>query len=223
MLAGAPPVQTHISAVFLGADTVWKLRKSVRLSFLDFTDLAERRRTALREFDLNSAAAPGLYRDVVPVVRRADGTLALGGAGEAVDWVVRMARVPAEDFLENRLPDGLDPAMLAALGDSVAAWHAALAPADKDQAAAMPRVAEGNVQAALDAGLPEARVQPVADRGAGRAGRKGSLAARPHRARLCSPRPWRPASGQYLPLAGQAGAVRCAGVRRGPRHHRPRL
>ncbi len=157
-LAGAPPVQTHISAVFLGTDTVWKLRKSVRLSFLDFTDLAERRRTALRELDLNSAAAPGLYRDVVPVVRRADGTLALGGAGEAVDWVVRMARVPAEDFLENRLPDGLDPAMLAALGDSVAAWHAALAPVDKDQAAAMPRVAEGNVQAALAAGLPEARV-----------------------------------------------------------------
>ncbi len=158
-LAGAPPVETHISAVFLGADTVWKLRKAVRLSFLDFTGLLERHRTAWREFELNSAAAPGLYRDVVPVVRRPDGTLALGGEGAVVDWVVRMARVPAGDFLERRLPDGLDPVLLDGLGDSVAAWHAALAPVDKDQAAALPQVAEGNVQAALAAGLPAARVQ----------------------------------------------------------------
>ena len=57
-LAGAPPVETHISAVFLGADTVWKLRKAVRFPFVDFTPLAERRRTALREVELNSAAAP---------------------------------------------------------------------------------------------------------------------------------------------------------------------
>ena len=158
-LAGAPPVETHISAVFLGADTAWKLRKAVRLSFLDFTPLAERRRAALREFDLNRAAAPGLYRDVVPVVRRPDGTLALGGEGEAVDWVVRMARVPADDFLERRLSAGFDPAMLDALGDSVAAWHAALPAAGKDQVPAMRGVAEGNAEAALAAGLPAARVR----------------------------------------------------------------
>ena len=36
-LAGAAPVETHISAVFLGADTVWKLRKAVRLPFVDFS------------------------------------------------------------------------------------------------------------------------------------------------------------------------------------------
>jgi hypothetical protein len=158
-LAGAPPVETHISVVFLGADTVWKLRKAVRLSFLDFSSLAERRRTAFREVDLNRAAAPGLYRDVVPVVRRPEGGLALGGEGEPVDWVVRMARVPAEDFLERRLPDGLDPALLDGLGDSVAAWHAGLAPVYCNQAAALCGVAEGNARAALAAGLPPPRVQ----------------------------------------------------------------
>ena len=170
-LAGAAPVETHISAVFLGADTVWKLRKAVRLSFLDFSALAERHRTALREFELNAAAAPGLYRDVVPVVRRPDGTLALGGAGEAVDWVVRMARVPAGDFLENRLSSGLDAALLDALGDSVAAWHAALPPVDKDQAAALPGVVAGNARAALNAGLKPDRVE------AWRAGALAALAA----------------------------------------------
>ena len=54
-------------------------------------------------------AAPGLYRDVVPVVRHADGTLALGERRRrpVVDWVLRMARVPARDFLEPlRRPEG---------------------------------------------------------------------------------------------------------------------
>ena len=31
------PVETHISLVFVGADTVWKLKKAVRLPFLDFS------------------------------------------------------------------------------------------------------------------------------------------------------------------------------------------
>ena len=157
-LAGAPPVETPISAVFLGADTVWKLRKAVRLAFLDFTDPNERRRSAWREFDLNRQAAPGLYRDVVEVVRRPDGTSALGGEGEAVDWVVRMARLPAEDFLERRLPDRLDGPLLDALADAIAAGHADLEPVYRDQVAAMVVAVESNARAALAAGLPDARL-----------------------------------------------------------------
>ena len=92
--------------MFVGTDTVWKLKKAVRLPFLDFT--AVRRRAGvspLRELELNRPAAPGLYRDVVAVVRQPDGTLALGDdarrrALPVVDWVLRMARVPAADFLD---------------------------------------------------------------------------------------------------------------------------
>ena len=94
-------METHISAVFIGAETVFKLRKALRLVFVDFTGLAERERTARRELELNAPNAPGLYRDVVAVVRRGDGTLALGGEGAVVDWVVRMARVAAGDFLDE--------------------------------------------------------------------------------------------------------------------------
>ena len=74
-LSGRAPVETHISAVFVGTDTVWKLKKAVRLSFVDFSTLAERERTARREVELNAPHAPDLYRDVVPVVRAADGGL----------------------------------------------------------------------------------------------------------------------------------------------------
>lgn len=158
-LAGAPPVETHISAVFIGAVTVFKLRKAVRLAFVDFTTLAERERTARRELELNAPNAPGLYRYVVPVVRHADGTLALGGAGEIVDWVVRMARVPAGDFLDEVAAHGaLPPALLDAMADAVAVLHARNPVVAQDQAAALRGVAEGNALAAHQAGLAPADI-----------------------------------------------------------------
>lgn len=158
-LAGADPVETHISLVYLGTDTVWKLKKAVRLSFLDFTALADRRRFAERELALNFPHAPGLYHDVVPVTRAADGTLALGGEGTVVDWVLRMARVPAGDFLDRVADDGrMTPALLDALGDTVAAYHAALPPLP-DAQPDMDRVIAGNTRAALEAGLPDQRVK----------------------------------------------------------------
>ena len=163
-LSGAAPVETHISLVFLGPRTAWKLRKAVRLSFLDFSDPAARHRFALRELALNRPGAPGMYRDVVPVIRRADGRLGLGRAGgdpaRALDWVVRMARVPAADFLDRRAAAGaLAPSLLAEMGDAVAAYHAQC-PIVRggDPAAAMAAIVAGNALAAREAGLDAASV-----------------------------------------------------------------
>lgn len=163
-LAGAAPVETHISAVFLGADTVWKLRKAVKLAFVDFTTLAERERTARRELELNAANAPGLYRDLVPVIRRPDGTHALGDGGEVVDWVVRMARVPPGDFLDEVAARGaldgplLDAPLLDAMADAVVALHAGNPVVPRDQHAALGQVADGNALAARQAGLDPADI-----------------------------------------------------------------
>src|ERR1700722_8315966 len=84
-LSGGPPRETHISAVFIGPDTVWKLKKAVRMPFLDFSTLDPRAPFLRRELVLNKQAAPGIYRDVVAVSRRPDGTLELGG-DNPVDW-----------------------------------------------------------------------------------------------------------------------------------------
>ncbi len=157
-LAGQAARETHISAVFIGADTVWKLRKAVRLAFLDFTTMGERERTARREITLNSNSAPGLYRDVVAVTRSPDG-LALGGAGEVVDWVVRMARVPDADFLDVIAARGeIAPELLDQIADAVVADHAGRPSASCNQVAALREVAEGNARAARAAGLDDARV-----------------------------------------------------------------
>lgn len=157
-LAVADPIETHISLVFVSRDTVWKLKKAVRLPFLDFTSPAARRRFTLRELELNRPAAPGLYRDVVAVVRRDDGRLAFGAPDDAaaIDWVLRMARVPPGDFLDQvAIAGGLTPQLLNALGDTVAAFHSRLSPARGiNPVAAMREVAHGNAQSAHDAGLP---------------------------------------------------------------------
>jgi aminoglycoside phosphotransferase family enzyme/predicted kinase len=159
-LAGSPPVETHISLVFRGADTVWKLRKAVRLSFLDFSTLEARRHFAQRELALNAPAAPGLYRDVAAIRRRPDGGLTLDDdpALPVQDWVLRMARVPEGDFLDVMAAQGrLDPPLLDAVADAVAAYHAALPPRP-DILPPLRDIALGNVRSALDAGLPADRV-----------------------------------------------------------------
>jgi aminoglycoside phosphotransferase family enzyme/predicted kinase len=156
-LAGAPAIETHISLVFAGADTVWKLKKAVHLPFLDFTRVEDRHHFIARELELNAPAAPGLYRDVAPVVRGAEG-LALGGEGPVVDWVLRMARVPKGDFLDVMAANGrLTSARLDEVADAVAAYHGRLSPRS-GVVPPMRDIARGNAESARAAGLPEPEI-----------------------------------------------------------------
>jgi aminoglycoside phosphotransferase family enzyme len=182
-LAGAAPIQTHISAIFVGRETAWKMKKAVALGFLDFSTLAARAHFCRRELELNQPAARAIYRDVVAITRAPDGRLQEGGAGEAVEWVLRMAPIPAGDFLDAvAARAGLTPALLDALGDAVFALHQAAPKAEvPDAPGAMEAVLSGNLRAARAYG-PRGR--------------------RPHPAL-----PWRSAFGEFVPLAGQAHAL----------------
>ena len=145
--------------VFVGADTVWKLKKAVALSFLDFSTVAAREKFCRRELELNRASAPGLYRDVVPVTRGVLGGLTLGG-GTPVDWVLRMARVPEPDLLDNIVRrGGFDSNLQDAVADAVADYHRKLAPVHGQRASARLRaVVQGNVEAANRAGIDPTRI-----------------------------------------------------------------
>ncbi|PWS35665.1 hypothetical protein DFH01_18920 [Falsiroseomonas bella] len=163
-LTGAAPIETHISAVFVGRDDAFKLKKAVKLPFLDFSPLSAREHFCRRELEINRPNAPGIYRDVVPITREQGGALALGGAGPVVDWVLRMAPVPAADFLDAVAARGaLDARLLDALADATAALLAA-APAAPgvDSAGRMALVLQGNVEGCVAAGLDPERVAAVA-------------------------------------------------------------
>jgi aminoglycoside phosphotransferase family enzyme/predicted kinase len=162
-LAGTAPIETHISAIFVGRDTAWKMKKAVALGFLDFSSLEARGHFCRRELELNQPAAPGIYRDVVAITRAQDGQLQEGGDGTPLEWVLRMAPIPAGDFLDAVAARGaLTPALLDGLGDTVFNLHqAAPKVAGQGAQAAMAAVLAGNLRAARAAGLPEPTIAPL--------------------------------------------------------------
>jgi aminoglycoside phosphotransferase family enzyme len=103
--AAATRHETHMSWIFFAGEAVYKLKKPVRLPYLDFSTLAQRKAACEAEFRLNQRLAPGVYRAVVPLVRMVRG-MRLGGAGEVVDWLVEMRRLDQRLTLEARLQNG---------------------------------------------------------------------------------------------------------------------
>ncbi|MEY5099324.1 MAG: hypothetical protein RJA36_2043 [Pseudomonadota bacterium] len=127
-LPGAERVETHISVVWLAGDYAYKVKKAVRLPFLDFSTLELRRRFLAEELRLNRRTAPDLYLDLLPVTGSA-AVPVLGGSGEAIEWVLRMRRFPAGALLSELAQQGLlQPGHIDALADHVAAFHLALPP-----------------------------------------------------------------------------------------------
>jgi uncharacterized protein len=119
-------IETHAARVFLAGDEAYKVKKRVRLPFLDFTTLAARHDAIAREFELNRPHAPAIYLGVEPVVRDSAGALRLGGVGDVVDWALRMRRFDQGALLAARADKGPLPAMLcAALAAMAADYHSA--------------------------------------------------------------------------------------------------
>jgi len=148
-------IDTHISSLFLVGDRAFKLKKAVRLSFLDFTTLATRREACEAEVTINRRTAPDLYLGVVAITREPDGSLAFDGTGPVIEWVVTMRRFD-QSTLFNRLAESgrLDTNLIDGLTDAVAACHAA-APIRRDKGgrAGLIWVADSN-RAALMACAP---------------------------------------------------------------------
>ena len=101
---GASLIETHISWVLLVGDRAFKLKKPVRLPFVDYSTLQARRHCCEEELRLNRRLAPSLYLDVVAITGSADAP-AIGGFGPAIEWAVRMRRFPEGSLFSERLRD----------------------------------------------------------------------------------------------------------------------
>lgn len=150
--------ETHISLVFLGETTVYKVKKPVELGFLDFRTLADRRRACDAEVALNARLAPGVYHGVVPIVRGPDGVHRLGAhatGGEArdpVEWAVEMTRLPDDQAAHVRLAQGrfgMDD--VERIARTLARFHA--------EAATDPRIAAFGSRAVIEQNVRESFAQ----------------------------------------------------------------
>ncbi len=116
-------VQTHISFVFLTPRFVYKVKKAVNFGFLDFTTLEKRRFFCEKELQLNRRLCGDMYLEVVPI-NKAE-AIRIKGAGETVEYAVKMKRMPQETMLSNLLKENkVDEKLVDNIARTIADFHA---------------------------------------------------------------------------------------------------
>jgi uncharacterized protein len=119
----AKRVDTHISAVFLEPDRVLKIKRAVRLPFLDYSTLDKRKHACEEELAVNRRYAPEIYRRVVPITRGTNG-VEIDGTGPVIEWAVEMARFDESRALDHlAAADEIKPELGDALADVVRKSH----------------------------------------------------------------------------------------------------
>jgi len=98
-------LETHISWVILTGPFAYKIKKPIKLDFLDFSSLEKRRHFCDEELILNACWAPHLYLEVVPI-RKEAGRMTLGSSGAVIDYAVKMKQFSQSGLLDAQLAAG---------------------------------------------------------------------------------------------------------------------
>ncbi len=153
-------LQTHGAWVLLAGEAAYKIKKPVRLGFMDFGTLALRRTACEAELRVNARFAPTppqapIYQRVLPIVGTPEAPR-WGRPGvdeaQAIEFAVQMRRFDEAGRLDHLCARGaLQPAQLVQLGRRLAALQvqAAVAPPDTPwgQPATVWAVVQDNLQA----------------------------------------------------------------------------
>lgn len=112
-----------MSCVFLTDEYAYKIKKPVNLGYVDYTTLEKRLHFCEREIELNRRLCPGAYIGVIPITF-SGGRFILGGTGTAVEYAVKMKRLPDGRLLDNLLvKDTVTPEMMGTVALKVADFH----------------------------------------------------------------------------------------------------
>lgn len=137
-------METHISMIFLVGDRVYKLKKALKLPYVDFSTPTIREDACRKEVALNSETAPGLYIGVRRITRSDTGTLEFDGEGPLVDAVVEMSRFEQNQLFDQMAGAGrLTPELMTQTARMIAFYHHRAPVVSKGGGAA-------NIEAVLD-------------------------------------------------------------------------
>ncbi len=121
-------IDTHISHVFLVGDQAYKLKRAVKMEYIDFSTIQKRRDACQKELALNRRTAPEIYQEVRSINLTVDGKIGFE-AGEPVDWLVVMRRFDANGLLEAVAERGeLSMLLVTKLADTIASFHQSITP-----------------------------------------------------------------------------------------------
>ena len=143
---GGKRIDTHASMVCLGADRALKIKRAVRLPFLDYSTLAKRKRACEEELKVNAGNAPELYRRVVAITRNSDGAFEIDGTGTPVECAVEMTRFDERQSLDILAASKtIDPQLATAVADAILRSHDKAPRADGESwIASIPPIIERN-------------------------------------------------------------------------------
>jgi aminoglycoside phosphotransferase family enzyme/predicted kinase len=120
---GGQLIETHISWVILTGGDAYKIKKPLRLPFVDYSSVGARHYFCNEELRLNRRLAPSLYVDVMPITDSVDAPV-LGGNGPVLDYAVHMRRFPAGALFVERVDAGtLQARDVDELADLLGSFH----------------------------------------------------------------------------------------------------
>lgn len=150
LLACAPTAdvaleETHISWVLLIGDYAYKIKKPVKLGFLDFSTLAKREFYCKEELRLNRRLAPELYLSVIPITGSAQSPQ-LAGAGDCLEYAVKMRRFSQQALFTKCLEQQrLTATHIDRLAELLADFHASCERTSHDNGHGRPEVIQAAV------------------------------------------------------------------------------
>jgi aminoglycoside phosphotransferase family enzyme/predicted kinase len=129
-------IDTHGAIVFLAGNNVYKIKRAIRFSFMDFSTLEKRKKACEAEVAINQPNAPQIYIGVVAITKSSAG-FRIGGDGPTVEWAVHMRRFDESMTLDNLAVEGaLSAPLMRALADAVVRSHRLAPPQVKAQVSA---------------------------------------------------------------------------------------
>jgi len=123
--AGRPDlIETHISWVLICDRYVYKIKKPIQYSFLDFSTVQKRKYFCEREVELNRRLTDNIYLDVLPIREISGRFLMDGEAGDVIEYAVRMRKMDRDKQMDVLLVNNkVTTTDIRNLAERIAAFH----------------------------------------------------------------------------------------------------
>jgi uncharacterized protein len=132
--------ETHISWILLTGQYVYKIKKPVLFTFVDFSTLRKRHWFCEEEVRLNRRLAPQLYLGVVPVTGSPSNPQ-MEGKGSPIEFAVKMKQFLPDHEFSKLLPAGkIDASLVSHLADCIGHFHTRIEQAQVSSSYGMPDV-----------------------------------------------------------------------------------
>lgn len=126
LAAPVETMETHISRIFLAGERAYKMKRALKLPYVDFSTPNLRLAACEKEVGLNNRTAPGLYLGVRRLTRGNGGRVAFEGDGALIDAVVEMVRFDQKCLFDRMATNGnLTPGLMTDVARMIALFHRA--------------------------------------------------------------------------------------------------